>query len=102
MKKFLLLLGLGVGFVLGSRAGREPYERLRTTVNDLTERREFKRLADSTTDLANSVAQDVSDKVSEATDRASDKVDKVSDKVSQITGRNDGGSATTHKKAAGA
>ena len=28
MKKFYLVLGLGLGFVLGSRAGHQPYEQL--------------------------------------------------------------------------
>lgn len=28
MKKLLLLVGAGIGFVLGSRAGRGPYEQL--------------------------------------------------------------------------
>jgi hypothetical protein len=38
MKRFLFLLGVGVGFVLGSRAGSRPYEHLEATVQKMASR----------------------------------------------------------------
>ena len=36
MKKFIFLAGLGIGFVIGSRAGRGPYESLERTAQQIT------------------------------------------------------------------
>ena len=35
--RFLLLVGLGVGYLLGARAGRERYEQIKTKANELWE-----------------------------------------------------------------
>jgi hypothetical protein len=90
MKKFLVLFGLGVGFVLGSRAGREPYERLRTMVRDLADRREFQQLASTVSDRADAVSQETVGKVTDiaggALDRISDATDRVGDKVADKVG----------------
>ena len=40
MKKLLLLMGAGIGFVLGSRAGRKPYEQVEREVRKFLERPE--------------------------------------------------------------
>jgi hypothetical protein len=90
MKKFVLLFGLGVGFVLGSRAGREPYERLRTMVRDLADRREFQQLASTVSDKADAMSQETVGKVTDiaggALDRVSDVTDRVGDKVADKVG----------------
>jgi hypothetical protein len=52
MKKVLLLLGVAVGFVLGSKQGRKPYERLEAQVRQLTSRPEVKSAVDALSDKA--------------------------------------------------
>jgi hypothetical protein len=42
MKKLLLIIGVGIGFVLGSKQGRKPYERLEAQVRQLAGRPEIK------------------------------------------------------------
>jgi hypothetical protein len=69
MKKFLVLFGMGVGFVLGSKAGRGPYERLRSTARDLSERREYKRLARTVSDRADPLTEETVDTVADIADR---------------------------------
>ena len=90
MKKFMVLFGLGVGFVLGSRAGREPYERLRTMVRDLADRREFQQLASTVSDKADAVSQETVGKVTDIAggtlDRISDATDSVANKVADKVG----------------
>lgn len=90
MKKFLVLFGLGVGFVLGSRAGREPYERLRTMVRDLADRREFQQLASTVSDKADAVSQETVGKVTDIAggtlDRISDATDSVANNVADKVG----------------
>ena len=99
MKKFLVLFGLGVGFVLGSRAGREPYERLRTMVRDLADRREFQQLASTVSDKADAMSQETVGKVTDiaggALDRISDATDRVGDKVADKVGGKTSPSTTT-------
>jgi len=96
MKKFILLFGVGVGFVLGSRAGREPYRRLTEMARDLTQRREFKRLASTVSDQADSLSKDTVDKVTSVTEMAHDKfvaaTDRATEKVADITGTGKNGS----------
>ncbi len=69
MKKFLLLFGMGVGFVLGSKAGRRPYDRLRSMARDLTERREYKRLASTVSDRTDAMTQETLNKVTDLADK---------------------------------
>jgi hypothetical protein len=52
MKKAWLLLGVGLGFVLGLRAGRAPYERLKSKARELARRPEVKRVVDAASDKA--------------------------------------------------
>jgi hypothetical protein len=54
VKKVWLLLGIAIGFVLGSRAGRAPYERLRQSAQDLSGRPEVK---DTVASVTTSVTQ---------------------------------------------
>jgi hypothetical protein len=57
MSKVMLLLGVAVGFVLGSRAGRRPYEQLEATVRRIAARPEVQ----STVDQAKSAVQEKAD-----------------------------------------
>ena len=60
MKKFLTVLGLGVciGFVLGSKAGREPYERLESIVKEVSTREDVSAALQS----ASAAASDMKEK----------------------------------------
>ena len=59
MKKLWFLAGIGIGFVLGSRAGRAPYERLRQNAQDLSARPEVKDTVASVTDSVTQVKDQV-------------------------------------------
>ena len=54
MKKFSFLLGAGVGFVLGSRAGSRPYERLEGTIRNLASRSETQQVVERVKSVAGS------------------------------------------------
>jgi hypothetical protein len=60
MKKLLLLVGAVVGFVLGSKMGREPYERLAAEIRKLTGRPEVEgavaAVSDRASDLTDTMA----------------------------------------------
>jgi hypothetical protein len=69
MKKLVFMLGIGIGFMLGSRAGRGPYEGLEEKVRSLRERPEV----DDAMQRAKKIA---SDQATEVVDKVSDKVDE--------------------------
>jgi hypothetical protein len=71
MRKLTVLIGLAVGFVLGSRAGRKPYEKLHEQVTRLRQKPEVQDTVASMKD--------------EVTGRAGDLVDKVTSKVSSTS-----------------
>jgi hypothetical protein len=58
MKKLLLLVGVAVGFIFGSKMGRKPYERLEAKARQLAGRPEVE-----------SAVEAVSDKAADLTDR---------------------------------
>ena len=63
MGKASFLLGAGVGFILGSRAGRGPYRHLESTVRDVTHRPDVQdklgQLRDTAKNQAGAVAQKI-------------------------------------------
>ncbi|NMA77022.1 MAG: hypothetical protein GX960_07185 [Actinomycetales bacterium] len=80
MKKFIFLAGLAIGFVVGSRAGRGPYESLERTARQVADDPEVQRRAGQAKDTAARVAQDTASTVKEkAPEVASTVQDKVSD-----------------------
>lgn len=82
--KILLVVGLGVGYVLGSRAGREKYEQIKKTANKLWN---DPRVQDQV-----SHAEDfVKDKAPEVAEFIADGAKKV---VSQVSGSKSGTSAS--------
>ncbi|MGO8863067.1 MAG: YtxH domain-containing protein [Acidimicrobiales bacterium] len=88
MKILWLLAAAAVGFVLGSRAGRAPYERLESKVREVAGRPDVRRAVDAASDA-------VSDLTDTAVSTASDKVSDLSDRVSsKITGKADPNSAS--------
>ena len=67
VKKAMLLVGVGVGFVLGSRAGRGPYETLEGKVRQAAGRPEVQGTVEElkvvAVDKADQVISSVSDKL---------------------------------------
>ena len=69
-KRLILLAGLGVGYVLGSRTGRQSYEKLKAQAQDLwTDPR-----VQDTVEKANQSIRDKSPAVADAVQTAADKV----------------------------
>lgn len=72
-KRLILLAGLGVGYVLGSRTGRQSYEKLKAQAQDLwTDPR-----VQDTVDKANQSIRDKSPAVADAVQTAADKVNSA-------------------------
>jgi hypothetical protein len=65
MKKFIFLAGLAIGFVIGSRAGRGPYESLERTAHRVAEDPEVQRRAAQAKETATKVAHDTASTVRE-------------------------------------
>jgi hypothetical protein len=63
VRKTMFVLGVGIGFVLGSRSGRDPYERLDSKIREITRRPEVQarveQLKDTAKDQAGAAAQKV-------------------------------------------
>ena len=63
MGKATFLLGAGIGFILGSRTGRGPYQQLDTKVREFTRRPEVQDKAGQLKDAAKKQASAVAGKV---------------------------------------
>lgn len=97
--KILFLTGLGLGYVLGTRAGREKYEELKNQANKVWNDPRVQKQVDAVEDFVKEKSPQVADFVS---DNAKKVVDQVSGK--KPTGRSggsDGGSSTSTSTAAG-
>ena len=70
MKKLSFLLGLGIGFLVGSRAGSGPYQRLEETVRSAARRPEVRDVVDKTKEAAHN-------QVAETVDNVADKLSSV-------------------------
>lgn len=80
MKRFIFVAGLAIGFVVGSRMGRGPYESLERTAHRVAEDPEVQRRATQAKETATRVAQDTASTVKEkAPEVASNVQGKVSD-----------------------
>jgi hypothetical protein len=75
--KILFVAGLGLGYVLGTRAGREKYEQLKTAATKLWNDPRVQRQVDAAETFVKDKAPDVAEFVS-------DSAKKV---VSQVTGK---------------
>ena len=77
--KILLLTGLAVGYVLGSRAGRERYEEIKNTANKLWSdprvQKPVKQAEDFVKDKAPEVAEFVTDGVKTVVNKVSGKAE---------------------------
>jgi hypothetical protein len=64
MRKITFLVGVGAGFVLGSRAGRKPYEQLESRVRTIANRPDVQDAAGQVKSAVKAQAKAVPDKVS--------------------------------------
>ncbi|GAB2548315.1 hypothetical protein [Brachybacterium huguangmaarense] len=80
MKRLIFLVGLAAGFVLGSRMGRGPYEKLEATAHKVAEDPRVQEKAGQARDVAVKAAVDVSETVKDAApDLAASAKEKVGD-----------------------
>ena len=74
--KFLFVVGLGIGYVLGTRAGRERYEQIRKAAEDVWNQPKVQEGVQTVKDFAMSRAGDLGETV----------LDGAKKLVSQVTG----------------
>jgi hypothetical protein len=74
MKKLMLLVAGGIGYVLGTRAGRERYEQIKKAATRVKDDPRVREKAHQAADLAKEKAPVVKDKVASAASTAADKV----------------------------
>jgi hypothetical protein len=71
MRKLMLLVAAGVGYVLGTRAGRQRYDQIKGTVNKVAHDPRVQDKTHQAVDLAREQAAVVADKVTSAAAAAS-------------------------------
>jgi len=74
MKKLLVLVAGGIGYVLGTKAGRERYEQMRGMFNKVKDDPRVQEKAHQATDLAKEKAPVVQEKITKVADAATAKV----------------------------
>ena len=89
--KILFVAGLGIGYVLGTRAGREKYEQLKSGAMKLWNDPRVQRQVDAAETFVKDKAPDVAEFVS-------DNAKKV---VSQVTGKKPAASRTSGTRTTG-
>ena len=87
--KILFVAGLGLGYVLGTRAGREKYEELRTAALKVWNDPRVQKQVDAVEDFVKDKAPDVADFVS-------DNAKKV---VAQVSGKKPARRSTSARRA---
>ncbi len=89
--KILLLVGLGVGYVLGTRAGREQYDKISSQANKLWNDPRVQKQVKTAEDFVKDKAPEVADFV---TDNAKKVAGQVSGKGSNSKSSNSSTSST--------
>lgn len=89
--KILFVAGLGLGYVLGTRAGREKYEELRTAALKVWNDPRVQKQVDAVEDF-------VKDKAPEVADFVSDNAKKV---VAQVSGKKPAATKPAASKSSG-
>lgn len=74
MKKLILLLTAGAGYVLGAKAGRERYEQIRSGFNTFRHNPKVQSTAQQAAEVAKDKAPGVKEKITEAAGAAVHKV----------------------------
>ena len=89
MKKLSLLIGIGIGYVLGSRAGRERFEQIRSGARKVATSEPVQSAAGKAQEAvaaqAPVVAEAVKDKASAAASAVAEKVHRSADASATIT-----------------
>lgn len=98
MKKITLLATAGIGYVLGTRAGRERYEQIKSQADKLWRKPQVQSAVDDATTYARSTASDLGSKAADAAGQAKDAASsKLSGSSDSSTGSApSGGAASTH------
>jgi len=98
--KILFVAGLGIGYVLGTRAGREQYEKLKTQAARLWNDPRVQKQVDAVEEFVKDKAPDVAEFVA---DGAKKVVSQVSNRKapSRSTGSRSSGSRSTGSRSAG-
>jgi hypothetical protein len=90
MKRFVLAVGVAIGFVLGSRAGRGPYEQIEAKVKALTGSSPVHDAVTAVEDAVQSVSDaatlTIREKVDEAAQHFSEAAEKSAEKVAKSLG----------------
>jgi hypothetical protein len=68
--KFLLVVGLAVGYVLGARAGRQRYELIKRTAKKIWHNPQVQKQVGHVEDFAKDKASDVADLLSDGAKKA--------------------------------
>lgn len=89
MKKLLLLLAGGVGYVLGTRAGRERYDQLKTATDKVRNDPRVQQRAQQATDFAKNRAPGVTDRVTSTASAAKGRFSKSSSSTGSTTSSTD-------------
>jgi oxygen-dependent protoporphyrinogen oxidase len=87
-----LIVGLGTGYVLGTRAGRERYEQIKTRATGLWHDPRVQEKAAQVQDVAKEKAPQVQQKVTDAAKKATGAAKETASSVETATG--DGARAT--------
>jgi gas vesicle protein len=85
MKKLTFVVGAAIGFVLGSRAGRGPYEGLENRARQLRGRPQVQRVTDQVGESAAQIADQVTESSKRVGDAAADLVSTAAERVSTAT-----------------
>jgi hypothetical protein len=79
IKRLPLLIAGGIGYVMGTKAGRERYDQIRGQFNKVKDDPRVQEKAHQAADLAKEKAPAVKEKLTEVADTASAKVKSVRD-----------------------
>jgi hypothetical protein len=85
MWKLPLVIGGAVGFVLGSRAGRGPYEQLENRMHELRGRPRAQRVTDQVRESARRVTDQVTESTRQVGDAGAEIVSQAADRAGVVT-----------------
>lgn|SRR5690606_11740564 len=96
--KLVLLVGIGIGYVLGARAGRERYEEIKRAVRGFWNDPRVQHQVEKVEDFAKDKAPDVVDFLGETAKKAVQR--KPATRKSATSSRSGSGSSSTTRKPA--
>lgn len=93
--KFLFVVGLGVGYVLGTRAGRERYEQIRKAAEDVWNQPKVQEGVGTVKEFAMSRVGDVSDAVLDGAKKLVKQVSGTQSSTTRSSGSGSSGSTSS-------